>query len=299
MDIVRLSSPKPLILNGQKIAADIVAEVRNSVEHEGITPGLAVVLVGSDPASAVYVRNKSTRARECGFLSRQIDLSADVSEAELLRIIAELNADPVVHGVLVQLPLPRHIDAKRVIESIDPVKDVDGFHYANAGRLSTGAIETALVPCTPLGVMRLIKEAIGPDLSGKHAVVVGRSNIVGKPLAQLLINANCTVSIVHSRTAEPEALTRQADILIAAVGVPKLVNASWVKKGAVVIDVGINRELDAAGKATLVGDVDYGQVSPLTSAITPVPGGVGPMTIAMLLQNTLLAARRAQQGAKA
>lgn len=299
MATVPSSSPEPLIINGQKIAADILAEVRHCVEHEGITPGLAVVLVGSDPASSVYVRNKSTRARECGFLSRQVDLNADVSEAELLRIIAELNEDPAIHGILVQLPLPRHIDSKRVIESIDPSKDVDGFHYANAGRLSTGAIESALVPCTPLGVMRLIKQTIGSDLSGKHAVVVGRSNIVGKPLAHLLLHENCTVSIVHSRTAEPEALAKQADILIAAVGVPKLVKASWVKQGAVVIDVGINRELDADGKARLVGDVDFEQVSPLASAITPVPGGVGPMTIAMLLQNTLVAARRAQQRSKA
>lgn len=299
MDTVPSSSPKPVIINGQKIAADILAEVRHCVEHEGIKPGLAVVLVGSDPASAVYVRNKSTRARECGLMSRQIDLTADVSETELLRIIAQLNEDPAVHGILVQLPLPRHIDSKHVIESIDPSKDVDGFHYANAGRLSTGAVECALVPCTPLGVMQLIKQTVGADLSCKHAVVIGRSNIVGKPLANLLLNENCTVSIVHSRTAQPEALARQADILIAAVGAPKLVKASWVKQGAVVIDVGINRELDANGKARLVGDVDFEQVSPLASAITPVPGGVGPMTIAMLLQNTLLAARRAQQRSKA
>jgi len=298
MNIVPSSSAEATIINGNETAAAILGEVRGAVERERITPGLAVVLVGSDPASAVYVRNKGNRAKECGFFSRQIDLSADASESELLRIIDGLNADPAIHGILVQFPLPRHINSQRVIESIDPAKDVDGFHYANAGRLAIGAIDSALVPCTPLGVVRLIKQASGSNLSGKHAVIIGRSNIVGKPLANLLLQESCTVSIVHSKTLKPEALCRQADILIAAVGVPKLVKATWVKTGAVVIDVGINREVNANGNASLVGDVDFAEVCAVASAITPVPGGVGPMTIAMLLQNTLDAARRASRRLK-
>lgn len=299
MDTAPSSSPETTIINGNETAAAIIGEVRAAVERERITPGLAVVLVGSDPASAVYVRNKGNRARECGFVSRQINLNADASESELLQIIDALNVDPAIHGILVQFPLPGHINSQRVIESIDPAKDVDGFHYANAGRLSVGAIDSALVPCTPLGVVRLIKQVTGANLAGKHAVVIGRSNIVGKPLANLLLQENCTVSIVHSKTVDPEALCRQADILIAAVGVPRFVKATWVKAGAVVIDVGINRETNANGKAALVGDVDFEEVRAVASAITPVPGGVGPMTIAMLLQNTLDAARRARHLADA
>ncbi|TDV33826.1 methylenetetrahydrofolate dehydrogenase (NADP+)/methenyltetrahydrofolate cyclohydrolase [Paraburkholderia caballeronis] len=295
MNTAPLSSPEAVVIDGKAAAAAIVNDVREAVEREGIVPGLAVVLVGADPASMVYVRNKGNRAKACGFLSRQIDLAADASESELLRVVGELNADLAIHGILVQFPLPRHIDPQRVIEAIDPVKDVDGFHYENVGRVAVGATGTALVPCTPLGVMRLIGQASGGKLAGKHAVVIGRSNIVGKPLANLLLQESCTVTVVHSRTVDSEALCRQADILIAAVGVPNLVKASWVKPGAVVIDVGINRLVDAKGNASLVGDVAFVEVSAVASAITPVPGGVGPMTIAMLMQNTLDAARRAQR----
>jgi methylenetetrahydrofolate dehydrogenase (NADP+) / methenyltetrahydrofolate cyclohydrolase len=289
-----LSSPRSGIINGKELAAQIVSEVRASVIREKLTPGLAVVLVGSDPASTTYVRNKSMRARECGFLSKQIDLRSDTRQSELLSIIYELNSDPQIHGILIQLPLPLHIDAHRVVESIHPDKDVDGFHYVNAGRLAVGATDSALVPCTPLGVLTLIKNGLGPNLSGKHAVVIGRSNIVGKPVANLLIQENCTVSIVHSKTVHPETLCKQADILVAAAGVPELVRAAWVKPGAIVIDVGINRKISEDGKTLLVGDVAFDEVKAVASAITPVPGGVGPMTISMLLQNTLTAARRAQ-----
>jgi methylenetetrahydrofolate dehydrogenase (NADP+)/methenyltetrahydrofolate cyclohydrolase len=294
MNTALSSSPKAVVIDGNAAAAAIVDEIREAVVRERLVPGLAVVLVGAHPASAVYVRNKGNRARECGFVSRQIDLAADASESELLQIVAELNADLAIHGILVQFPLPRHIDPQRVIEAIHPDKDVDGFHYTNAGRLAVGATGSALVPCTPLGVMRLIRLAVGVNLSGKHAVVIGRSNIVGKPLANLLLQESCTVTLVHSKSINPEILCRQADILIAAVGVPGLVRASWVKPGAVVIDVGINRAANEDGKTSLVGDVAFAEVSAIASAITPVPGGVGPMTIAMLLKNTLDAARRAK-----
>jgi methylenetetrahydrofolate dehydrogenase (NADP+) / methenyltetrahydrofolate cyclohydrolase len=294
MDIAQLSFPKTRVIDGRSAAKRILDEIKAMVAGDNLVPGLAVILVGEDPASSVYVRNKSLRAKECGFHSRQIDFSGDVNEIDLLNVIESLNADPAIHGILVQLPLPRHLNASRVIETIAPEKDVDGFHYANVGRLAGGVLETALVPCTPLGVVALLKETLGESLAGKHAVVIGRSNIVGKPVAQLLLAEDCTVSIVHSKTVDPAALCRQGDILIAAAGVPKLVKADWVKAGAIVIDVGINRVVGAEGKPVLVGDVDFDDVITQSSAITPVPGGVGPMTIAMLLLNTLTAARRAR-----
>ncbi|EPC00669.1 hypothetical protein L861_12815 [Litchfieldella anticariensis FP35 = DSM 16096] len=292
MTIAPSSSDKPRILDGKRTANAITAEVREAVEREGLTPGLAVVLVGDDPASQVYVRNKGRRAKACGFLSRQYDLPATTTQAELLALVESLNGDSKIHGILVQLPLPAQIDADCVIQAIAPDKDVDGFHYVNVGRLVTGAIGAALLPCTPKGVMHLIEQALGPDLSGKRAVVIGRSNIVGKPMASLLLAHNATVTVIHSRTPSPAEICRQADIVVAAVGVPGLVTAEWVKPGAVVIDVGINRVEDDDGSAQLVGDVDFEVVAPLASAITPVPGGVGPMTIAMLMHNTLQAARR-------
>ena len=279
------------IIDGKAIAADVAAKVRAEtaqlVASTGVTPGLAVVIVGEDPASQVYVASKSKRARECGFHSVQHDLPESTSQDDLLALIADLNADPLIHGILVQLPLPGHIDSGKVIQAIDPDKDVDGFHFINVGRLATGELDQAFVPCTPAGSMILIERALGTDLSGLNAVVVGRSNIVGKPMAHLLLAANCTVTVAHSRTRDLPALARTADILVAAVGRPEMVRGDWVKPGATVIDVGINR-LDT-GK--LVGDVDYEPVRQVASAITPVPGGVGPMTITMLLRNTLTAAR--------
>nr|WP_298139075.1 bifunctional methylenetetrahydrofolate dehydrogenase/methenyltetrahydrofolate cyclohydrolase FolD [uncultured Pseudomonas sp.] len=282
----------PRTIDGKAAAAAVIAEVKASVDAEGLRPGLAVILVGKDPASAVYVRNKSRRAEECGFLSRQYDLAAETSEQQLLELIARLNGEPDIHGILVQLPLPAQIDAQKVIQAIHPLKDVDGFHHVNVGHLATGALKDALIPCTPLGALQLIQMQLGENLRGKHAVVIGRSNIVGKPMASLLLQHDCTVTIVHSRTLSPQAICRQADIVVAAVGVPGLVKADWVKPGALVIDVGINRVDDPEGGTRLVGDVDFDAVSPLASAITPVPGGVGPMTIAMLMHNTLRAARR-------
>ncbi|WP_024304312.1 bifunctional 5,10-methylenetetrahydrofolate dehydrogenase/5,10-methenyltetrahydrofolate cyclohydrolase [Pseudogulbenkiania sp. MAI-1] len=285
---------QPCLIDGKAAAQEVVAAVKAAVEQEGLRPGLAVILVGDDPASAVYVRNKSRRAEECGFLSQQFSLPADTREEALLQLIARLNGDPAVHGILVQLPLPGHIDAHKVIQAIDPRKDVDGFHYENVGHLATGGLTEALVPCTPLGALFLIKQVLGESLRGLHAVVIGRSNIVGKPMASLLLQHDCTVTIVHSRTLSPEAVCRQADIVVAAVGVPGLVKADWVKPGAVVIDVGINRIDQPGGDTRLVGDVDFDGVKTVASAITPVPGGVGPMTIAMLMQNTLNAARRSR-----
>ncbi|MEX4005157.1 bifunctional 5,10-methylenetetrahydrofolate dehydrogenase/5,10-methenyltetrahydrofolate cyclohydrolase [Paraburkholderia sp. EG285A] len=281
------SLPNGRIIDGKALASTFFSEIKEAASTLAVKPGLAVVLVGNDPASGVYVRNKSARAEECGFESRQITMSSDVSETKLLEVIHSLNRDPRIHGVLVQLPLPPQINAKRVIEAIDPKKDVDGFHYVNAGRLAVGDLEAAFVPCTPRGVLAMLKHVIGPNLSGKHAVVVGRSNIVGKPVAALLLAENCSVSIVHSKTVNPESICRQADIVVAAVGVPCLVHSSWIKEGAIVIDVGINRVATSAGDVRLVGDVDFESVKDRASAITPVPGGVGPMTIAMLLRNTL------------
>ena len=260
---------------------DVVAAFRETV---GRPPGLAVVLVGDDPASAVYVRSKGKATLEAGMHSVEHRLPESASEAELLALVGELNRDPTIDGILVQLPLPGQIDDARVIASIDPAKDVDGFHVENAGRLAVGA--EALVPCTPLGCLHLLKAELG-DLTGKDAVVIGRSNIVGKPMAMLLLAESCTVTIAHSRTRDLPDLCRRADILIAAVGRPEMVRGDWVKPGACVIDVGINRV-----EGRLVGDVAYDEAAEAAAAITPVPGGVGPMTIAMLLRNTLTAAHR-------
>lgn len=276
------------IIDGKAFSAKLCERVAAAVaklkaEH-GLTPGLAVILVGSDPASEVYVRNKKKKTVELGMRSFDIHLPSTVSQAELLAQIDALNHGPEVHGILVQLPLPDHIDEHVVINAIDPAKDVDGFHVASVGKLMTGQ-KDALISCTPLGCLMLIQDVLGEDLSGKHAVVVGRSNIVGKPMAQLLLNHHATVTICHSRTKDIQSITREADILVAAVGKPKMIGADWVKEGAVVIDVGINR---VDGK--LIGDVDFDAVKDKVKAITPVPGGVGPMTIACLLRNTLQAA---------
>ena len=279
------------LIDGKAAAARVLAEVAAEVaalKARGIEPALAVVLVGDDPASHVYVRNKVLRANEVGIRSLEYRLGADASAEAVLEVAAGLNADAPVHGILVQLPLPAHIDETRVLQAIDPTKDVDGFHSENVGGLSQG--RPVLTPCTPAGCMRLLRDTLG-DLSGKHAVVVGRSNIVGKPMAALLLAANCSVSVLHSRSVKPEKLCGQADIVVAAVGRPLLIGADWIKPGAVVIDVGINR-IEENGRSRLVGDVDFDAVLPVASAITPVPGGVGPMTIAMLMHNTLLAARQ-------
>ena len=285
-----------MLIDGRAVAAEVTAKIKLAAEaleaRTGQPPGLAVVLVGEDPASQVYVANKSRTAKQCGFKSIQLDLPADTSQAALLDHVAALNADPAIHGILVQLPLPRGLDAGTVTRAIDPDKDADGLHPINVGRLGMGAIDEAFVPCTPAGSMVLLRRAAGPDLSGRHAVVVGRSNLVGKPIAQLLLNADCTVTIAHSRTRDLPALCRTADILVAAVGRPQMVRGDWIKSGAIVIDVGINRVAAPDGKTRLVGDVATAEAAELASAITPVPGGVGPMTIAMLLANTLRSACR-------
>ncbi len=288
------------VIDGKLLAEDVVAAVKSATSDllntTGIKPGIAVVIVGEDPASQVYVASKGRKARECGFHSVQHTLTEDTSEADLLDLIDSLNNDPAIHGILVQLPLPKHIDEGRVIQTIAPDKDVDGFHYINVGKLGTGAVDSAFVPCTPAGSMIMIERQLGRDLSGLTAVVIGRSNIVGKPMANLLLAANATVTVAHSRTKDLPALARTADILVAAVGRPQMVKGDWIKPGATVIDVGINR-IDAPekgeGKTRLVGDVDYEEVAKVAGAITPVPGGVGPMTIAMLMANTLVAACRA------
>ncbi|MEH6824805.1 MAG: bifunctional methylenetetrahydrofolate dehydrogenase/methenyltetrahydrofolate cyclohydrolase FolD [Motiliproteus sp.] len=266
----------------------IATEVSTLVEH-GVTPGLAVVLVGKDPASQIYVRNKGIQTVAAGMQSFVHELAEDTSEQALLALIDKLNADDSVHGILVQIPLPEQIDADTVINAIDPKKDVDGFHPLNVGRFSTGGSGT--IPCTPLGCLMLLKDLLG-DLSGSRALVLGRSNIVGKPMSTLLLNENCTVTTAHSRTVDLEQECQKADILIVAVGRPEMVKASWIKPGAVVIDVGINRIERGNEKPRLVGDVDFASASANASAITPVPGGVGPMTIACLLLNTLTAALR-------
>ena len=272
-----------------KVRAQVAAHVAKLKEEQGLTPGLAVVLVGEDPASQVYVRNKGTQTVECGMASFEHKLPAETSEAELLALIARLNADPAVHGILVQLPLPKHLDSDLVINSIDPAKDVDGFHISNVGLLGTG--QKSMVPCTPLGCLMMLRDHHG-SLAGLNAVVVGRSNIVGKPMAQLLLGDSCTVTIAHSRTKDLAAVCRGADILVAAVGRPEMIPGDWVKPGATVIDVGINR-IERDGKTKLVGDVHYASAAEVAGAITPVPGGVGPMTIACLLANTLTACCRA------
>jgi methylenetetrahydrofolate dehydrogenase (NADP+)/methenyltetrahydrofolate cyclohydrolase len=281
------------IIDGKAFAAELRGRIRDAVARlsgEGVRPGLAVVLVGDDPASEVYVRNKARQTVEVGMRSFDHTLPASTSQEELLALVAKLNADPQVDGILVQLPLPSQIDARTVIEAIDPAKDVDGFHPINAGRLMTGG--GGLVPCTPLGALMLIK-SVRADLAGLDAVVVGRSNIVGKPMAQLLLAESCTVTTAHSKTRDLAAECRRADILVAAVGRPEMIRGDWVKPGAIVIDVGINRvpapDL-GPGKTRLVGDVAFAEAKAVASAITPVPGGVGPMTIACLLRNTLEAA---------
>lgn len=279
------------IIDGKAFAAKLREDVRERVaalrSAHDITPGLAVVLVGEDPASQVYVRNKGKQTVEAGMQSFEHRLPADTAESDLLALVAQLNRDPAVHGILVQLPLPPQIDEHAVINAIDPAKDVDGFHLMNVGRLTSG--QAAMVPCTPLGCMMLLKDHLG-DLSGQKAIVVGRSNIVGKPMAALLLAAHCTVTIAHSRTRDLPGECRAADIVVAAVGRAKMITQDWVKPGATVIDVGINRVETPEGKSRLVGDVDFEAVKEVAGAITPVPGGVGPMTIACLLRNTLQAA---------
>ncbi len=281
------------IIDGKAFAANVRTKVAEHVtrlkEVHGITPGLAVVLVGEDPASEVYVRNKGKQTIECGMASFEHKLSAQTSEEDLLALIAKLNADATVHGILVQLPLPAHLNSDLVINAIDPAKDVDGFHISNVGLLGTG--QKAMVPCTPLGCLMMLRDHLG-SLSGLSAVVVGRSNIVGKPMAQLLLGESCTVTIAHSRTKDLAAVCRGADILVAAVGRPEMITGDMVKPGATVIDVGINR-IERDGKTKLVGDVDFASASDVAGAITPVPGGVGPMTIACLLANTVTACCRA------
>lgn len=277
------------IIDGKQIADDLLAQVAEQVQdfkkQHNITPALAVVLVGEDPASQVYVRNKIAKAKEAGMRSIAHRLPENTTQADLEQLIEDLNADAAVNGILVQLPLPKHLNEEIVINRIASAKDVDGFHPDNVAALAVGSPK--IVPCTPQGCMMMLEQTLG-DLSGKHAVVIGRSNIVGKPMAALLLQANCTVTIAHSRTQDIAALCRQADIIVAAVGVAQLVKADWIKSGAVVIDVGINI-IDSDGKRKLVGDVDFTEVEKVAAAITPVPGGVGPMTIANLLKNTLTA----------
>ncbi|KAA2315522.1 bifunctional methylenetetrahydrofolate dehydrogenase/methenyltetrahydrofolate cyclohydrolase FolD [Pseudooceanicola sediminis] len=284
-------------IDGKAFAATVRGKVADGVralkDSHGITPGLAVVLVGEDPASQVYVRNKGLQTVEAGMQSFEHKLADTTPEADLLALVAALNADPAVHGILVQLPLPKHVDEAKVLAAIDPAKDVDGFHVLNVGLLGTG--QKAMVPCTPLGCLMMLRDHLG-DLSGLNAVVVGRSNIVGKPMAQLLLGDSCTVTIAHSRTKDLAEVCRRADILVAAVGRPEMIPGDWIKPGATVIDVGINRipaPEKGEGKTRLVGDVDYDSAAAVAGAITPVPGGVGPMTIACLLANTLTAYCRA------
>ncbi|MEE8501955.1 MAG: bifunctional methylenetetrahydrofolate dehydrogenase/methenyltetrahydrofolate cyclohydrolase FolD [Kiloniellales bacterium] len=282
------------IIDGKAFAAGLRGRIGEAVARlqadGGPTPGLAVVLVGENPASQVYIRNKAKQTVEVGMQSFEHRLAVETSQSDLLDLIDQLNNEPTVHGILVQLPLPNQIDAQAVLDAIDPDKDVDGFHVVNAGRLLTGA-GTPLVPCTPLGCTMLLKEYAGP-LKGASAVIVGRSNIVGKPLALLLLAEHCTVTIAHSRTRDLPGLCRTADILVAAVGRPEMVRGDWVKPGATVIDVGINRVEAKGGKTRLVGDVAFEEAARVAGAITPVPGGVGPMTIACLLANTVTAACR-------
>jgi methylenetetrahydrofolate dehydrogenase (NADP+)/methenyltetrahydrofolate cyclohydrolase len=281
------------IIDGKAFAAKIRGQVAEHVdrlktEHD-VTPGLAVVLVGEDPASQVYVRSKNKQTVEVGMNSYEHRLAPETPEADLLALIDQLNADPAVHGILVQLPLPDHMNADAVINAIDPAKDVDGFHISNVGLLGTG--QKSMVPCTPLGCLMMLRDTLG-NLNGLDAVVLGRSNIVGKPMAQLLLGESCTVTIAHSRTKNLADVIRRADILVAAVGRPEMVPGDWIKPGATVIDVGINR-VERDGKTRLIGDVDFDSVQEVAGAVTPVPGGVGPMTIACLLANTVTACCRA------
>jgi methylenetetrahydrofolate dehydrogenase (NADP+)/methenyltetrahydrofolate cyclohydrolase len=302
--LLKPSGHGALAIDGKAVAAKVLRDVAGGAEQSiarGVRPGLAVVLVGDDPASHVYVRSKGRAAEQCGFHSVQHTLPADTSEAAIIELVETLNADPAIHGILVQLPLPDHVNSTRVLETISPAKDVDGFHPINVGLLSIGSMDRALVPCTPAGSMILLDEAmkaLDRKLSGLNAVVVGRSNIVGKPMAQLLLAQNCTVTIAHSRTADLPGVVAGADIVVAAVGRPEMIRGSWIKPGAVVIDVGINRvpgeglTKDGKPKTRLVGDVAYTEAAAHAAAITPVPGGVGPMTISMLMSNTLQAALR-------
>jgi methylenetetrahydrofolate dehydrogenase (NADP+)/methenyltetrahydrofolate cyclohydrolase len=289
-----------VVIDGKEAAASVtaaVSEAAGSLEQSaGVKPGLAVVIVGDDPASHAYVNSKSKMAKQCGFNSIQHSLPQETTQQDLEKLVAELNADPAIHGILVQLPLPKHLDAEPVIQSISPEKDVDGLSVVNAGKIATGDLATGLISCTPAGAMLLVKRIHGDDLSGLNAVVIGRSNLFGKPMALLLLAANATVTVAHSKTADLAAACRHADILVAAVGRPQMVKADWVKPGATVIDVGINRVPapdKGEGKSRLVGDVAFAEVSEIAGAITPVPGGVGPMTIAMLVANTVIAAYRA------
>ncbi|MCP4880653.1 MAG: bifunctional methylenetetrahydrofolate dehydrogenase/methenyltetrahydrofolate cyclohydrolase FolD [Gammaproteobacteria bacterium] len=281
------------IIDGKQFAADLRGKMTTQIaslkEQNNIIPGLAVVLVGEDPASQVYVRNKGKQATECGIRSIEHKLDETTSESFLLNLIQEMNQDPTINGILVQLPLPKHIDSDKVLNAIDPAKDVDGFHPINVGLLSTGG--KGMIPCTPLGSLMMLQDYLG-DLTGMNAVVVGRSNIVGKPMFNLLLQQSCTVTVAHSRTKGIEQVVREADIVVAAVGVPELVKGSWIKPGATVIDVGINRIDVGDGKTKLVGDVEFASAVEVAGAITPVPGGVGPMTIACLLYNTMVAACR-------
>lgn len=285
-------------IDGKAIATDLRAkiaiEAEKLINETNVVPGIAVVIVGEDPASKVYVASKGKAAKECNFHSVQHTLAEDVAEETLLSLIGDLNEDPAIHGILVQLPLPDHIDESKVLNLIRPDKDVDGFHPINVGLLTAGERDKAMVPCTPAGSLILAKRVLG-NLSGKNAVVIGRSNIVGKPMAALLLAESCTVTIAHSRTKDLPDVVRGADIVVAAVGRPQMVKGDWIKEGACVIDVGINR-IDAPergeGKTRLVGDVDYDSAAERAGSITPVPGGVGPMTIALLMANTLTAARR-------
>ncbi|MBY2964108.1 bifunctional methylenetetrahydrofolate dehydrogenase/methenyltetrahydrofolate cyclohydrolase FolD [Rhizobium leguminosarum] len=287
------------VIDGKNVAASVIQTVKSATaaleKSSGVTTGLAVVIVGDDPASHAYVGSKGRMAKECGFKSVQHTLPAETKQEELAALVASLNADPSIHGILVQLPLPKPLDSEAIIQSILPEKDVDGLSVVNAGKLATGDLKTGLVSCTPAGAMVFVRRTHGEDLSGLNAVVIGRSNLFGKPMAQLLLNANATVTIAHSRTKNLAEVCRNADILVAAVGRPEMVRADWVKPGATVIDVGINRVAAperGEGKTRLVGDVAFEEVSAVASTITPVPGGVGPMTIAMLMANTVIAAHR-------
>ncbi|WP_104664975.1 bifunctional methylenetetrahydrofolate dehydrogenase/methenyltetrahydrofolate cyclohydrolase FolD [Ensifer adhaerens] len=287
------------VIDGRQVAASVIESVKAATRaletDAGVRTGLAVVIVGDDPASHAYVSSKSKMAKECGFLSIQHTLPETTTQEELAALVAELNADPSIHGILVQLPLPKHLNSEPIIQSILPEKDVDGLHVVNAGKLATGDLEGGLVSCTPAGAMVFVRQTHGDDLSGLNAVVIGRSNLFGKPMSALLLAANATVTTAHSRTKDLPAVCRNADILVAAVGRPEMVKADWVKPGATVIDVGINRvpaPEKGEGKSKLVGDVAFAEAAAVASVITPVPGGVGPMTIAMLMANTVIAAHR-------
>ena len=287
------------VIDGRQVAASVIAAVKEAsatLENDtGLKTGLAVVIVGNDPASHAYVSSKSRMAKECGFTSVQHTLPEETSQDQLAVLVAALNADPSIHGILVQLPLPKHLNSDAIIQSILPEKDVDGLHVVNAGKLATGDLETGLISCTPAGAMVFVKRTHGADLSGLNAVVIGRSNLFGKPMAQLLLAANATITVAHSRSKDLPGICRGADILVAAVGRPEMVKADWVKPGATVIDVGINRVAapeKGEGKTKLVGDVAFAECAEVADTITPVPGGVGPMTIAMLMANTVIAATR-------